>query len=194
MATPFYLIAHHALPTQAASDPAGLWAALSSSDWSTWIAMVGHKLGESVRGVGVEGVLTGAAVQRQDGIEMIAMYFPTPTGAGEPFYAVLARPAGGGELRSFVFELGMPEAGGPRRVVMAEWRVLKDNTLGDKGSKMRIRFDVEDDASLSACLRRTVAIMKEGAAGPGPAGPRPASMGQPMSATAAARPGACPSG
>jgi hypothetical protein len=35
MATPFYLIAHHALPTQAASDPAGLWAALSGPGWST---------------------------------------------------------------------------------------------------------------------------------------------------------------
>lgn len=171
MSTPFYLIAHHALPTQAASDPAGLWRTLSGSDWSTWLAMIGHQLGESVRGVGVEGVVTGSAVSTRDGVEMLAMYFPQPAGPGEPYYAVLARRAGSTELRSFVFELGIPEPGGPPRVVMAEWRVLADNSIGDKGSKMRIRFDEEPDASHEACLRRTASIMNEN---PGPRAQAPA--------------------
>ncbi len=176
MSTPFYLIAHHALPTQAASDPAGLWRALAGPDWSTWLAMIGQTLGASVRGVGVEGVVTGNAVSTRDGVEMLAMYFPPPAGPGEPYYAVLARRAGSTELRSFVFEHGAPEPGGPPRVIMAEWRVLGDDSVGDKGSKMRIRFDEEPDASHEACLRRTAKVMNESpgpraAAPPGPISP-----------------------
>jgi hypothetical protein len=154
MSTPFYLIAHRVLPDRAAKDPTGVWEALSGAGWSMWLAMVGQALEMPVRGIGVEGAVTGSAVNVRAGIEMIALYFPKPAGPGEPFYAVLARPVGGTKLRSFVFELGISDAGEPLRVVMAEWR-----TEGE--SVMRLRFDAQPDASLEACLGRTAAVMNE---------------------------------
>lgn len=167
MSTTFYKIAHQVLPSQVAKKPSEVWDSLSGPDWSTWLAMVGQALGEPVRGVGVEGVLTGNAVQSREGVEMLAVYFPKPEAPGEPFFAVLARSAGTTQLRSFVFELGISEPGEPLRVVMAEWR-----TSGD--SVMRLRFDVADDASLDTCLRRTVEIMKEdGSLGNAPAAALP---------------------
>lgn len=154
MSTPYYRIAHQILPAQAAKNPTEVWAALSSSDWSTWLATIAVTLGEPVRGVGVEGVLTGSAVTVRDGVELLAMYFPAPSGPGEPYFAVLARPVGKTELRSFVFELGISQPGEALRVVMAEWRTHGEGV-------MRLRFDVADDASLDTCLRRTVEIMNE---------------------------------
>lgn len=154
MSTPFYRIAHQVLPIKAGSAPTETWNALSGPDWSTWLAMVGQVLGEPVRGVGVEGVLTGKAVTTLEGVELLAIYFPKPTGPGEPFYSVLARNVGSTEVRSFVFELGIAEPGEALRVVMAEWRMNGDNV-------MRLRYDVAGDASLDTCLRRSVEVMRE---------------------------------
>src|SRR5882724_6118481 len=100
MSTMPYKIAHQVLPLRAGQDPVALWDALSGPDWSMWLAMIAQVLGEPGRGVGVEGVLTGSAVQTLDGVEMLAVYFPEPGGPGEPYYALLARRAGTTPLRS----------------------------------------------------------------------------------------------
>jgi hypothetical protein len=154
MSTPSYLIAHRALPLQAGARPAELWNELSGPEWSTWLAMVGMKLQVKVRHIGIEGAPLGKSVIRREGFELLAMYFPAPEASGEPYYAVLARRAGQTvPLRSFVFERGSASPGEPRRVVMAEWTARSANDV------QRIRFDAAPDASLEACITRTVAEM-----------------------------------
>lgn len=177
MSTPAYLVAHRLLPLQAATRGAALWSELSGPEWSTWLALVGVKLKVPVRGMGVEGAPLGKAVLRRGGIEMLAVYFPTPTTAGEPYYAILARREGDSRLRSFVFERGVDAPGEPTRVVMAEWVVRSETDV------MRMRFDVSSDPSLEACLARTVDVMKND--GPG-LGASPLAQGAPLPRLAAA--------
>jgi hypothetical protein len=154
MSTPSYLIAHRALPLQAGTRPAELWNELSGPGRSTWLAMVAHKLQVKVRHIGVEGAPLGRAVMRRDGFELLAMYFPAPEASGEPYYAVLARRQGETKLRSFVFERGSSGPGEPLRVVMAEWTARSANDV------QRMRFDAAPDASLEACITRTLAELK----------------------------------
>lgn len=119
-----------------------------------WLARAGQVVQAPVRGIGIEGAVLGKALQMRNGISLIAVYYPTPEAPGEPFYSVLAR-ATNGEIRCFVFEYGITEPGVLPRVVMAEYRTLGDNSLGDKGSQARIRFDVEGRADahlLEFCL------------------------------------------
>lgn len=148
MSTPSYLIAHRALPIQAATQAASLWEALSGPSWSLWLAMIGQTLGIEVRHIGVEGAATGAAVIRRDGFELIAMYFPAPAAAGEPYFAIIARREGQAALRSFVFERGIESP-----VVFAEWRVSGPERFD------RIRYDGGGDASLDACLARVLDVL-----------------------------------
>jgi hypothetical protein len=155
VSTPNYLIAHRAVPIQAGSRPEGLWNDLSGPEWSSWLAMVGMKLEIKVRHIGIEGMALGNPVIARDGFEMIAMYFPTPEASGEPYFAVTARRAGETKLRSFVFERGSTTPEEPVRVVMAEWRYQGPDNV------MRIRMDVTADASLEACIVRTLDVMKE---------------------------------
>lgn len=169
MSTPSYLIAHRALPLQAGSRPGELWDALSGPDWSTWLAMIGTRLQVSVRHIGIEGAPLGEAVVRRDGFEMMAMYFPAPEAAGEPYFAIVARRTGDTRLRSFVFENGATTPEEPVRVVMAEW------TFRDAENGQRVRFDAAPDASLETCLTRVVAELKHAPApGTTSAGSRPA--------------------
>lgn len=156
MSTPAYLVAHRVLPIQAATRGPALWNELSGAEWSTWLALVGVKLKIPVRGMGVEGAPLGKAVLRRGGFEMLAVYFPAPTAAGEPFYAILARREGDTRLRSFVFERGVDVPGESTRVVMAEWVARSESDV------MRMRFDATHDASLEACLARTVDVMNDG--------------------------------
>jgi hypothetical protein len=149
--TPSYLIAHRALPIQAGSRPAGLWEDLSGPGWSTWLAMIGMHFEIEVRHIGVHDATIGKAVIRRDGVELIAMYFPTPAAVGEPYFGILARRVGETALRSFVFEKGSPTPEEPVQVVMAEW------TFRDAANAQRLRFDATPDTSLEACLDRVVA-------------------------------------
>mgnify|MGYP006928758031 FL=1 len=122
-----------------------------------WLARAGQVVQAPVRGIGIEGAVLGKALQMRNGVALIAVYYPTPEAPGEPFYSVLAR-AANGEIRCFVFEYGITDPGIPPRVVMAEYRTLGDNSLGDKGSQMRVRFDVEGRADaqlLEFCLTET---------------------------------------
>jgi hypothetical protein len=107
-----------------------------------------------VRGVGVEGVLQGQAVKSRWGVEMLAVYFPEPSGPGEPYYVVIARRQGDPRLRTFVFEKGIAEPGAPPRVVMAEWRVEGE-------AVMRVRYDESTNSSAEACLDRTATVVCE---------------------------------
>ena len=66
---------------------------------------------------------------------MVAMYFPAPEAAGEPYFAIVARRTGETRLRSFVFEKGATTPEEPVRVVMAEW------TFRDAENGQRVRFD-----------------------------------------------------
>jgi hypothetical protein len=155
VSTPAYLIAHRAVPIQAGSQPKALWDALSGPEWSSWLAMIGMKLGIEVRHIGIEGMATGKPIITRDGVEMIFMYFPAPEATGEPYYAVIAREVGATKLRAFVFERGATTPEEPVRVVMAEW------TYQGPDNVMRMRFDATADASLDACITRTVEIMNE---------------------------------
>jgi hypothetical protein len=126
-----------------------------------WLARAGQVVQAPVRGIGVEGAVLGKALQMRNGVAMIAVYYPAPEAPGEPFYSVLTR-AANGEIRCFVFEYGITEPGVPPRVVMAEYRTLGDNSLGDKGSQARIRFDVEGRADahlLEFCLTETARVV-----------------------------------
>lgn len=163
MSSAYYLLAHRVLPMRASLDPLGTWGALSGSDWSMWLARASAVLGVSLRGVGVDGAIEGRAVHVEDGVAMVAVTFPVPTGAGEPYFAILARAPGDAAVRSFVFEMGIPEGPAPR-VVMAEWRIQSADDM------MRVRYDADADASLAACLRRTARAMR---AAPAPSAPTP---------------------
>lgn len=154
MSTPYYRIAHQVIPARAAKEPAALWNLLSGPEWSTWLAMVAQVLEEPVRGVGVEGVLTNDAVKTRANVEMLAVYFPAPSGPGEPYFAVLARRPGQTRVRTYVFEKGISDPGEPLRVIMAEWRV-------EGSSTMRIRMDTSEDPSLETCLVRTATVFNE---------------------------------
>lgn len=169
MASAFYTLAHRVLPMRASADPLGTWEALAGPGWSAWLARASVLMEESLRGVGVDGAVEGRAVHVVDGVEMIAITFPVPSGPGEPFFAVLARSAAHPAPRAFVFEMGIPDGESPLpRVVMAEWRIKSADDM------MRVRYDVEPDMSLAACLRRTAREMNGAPAAPRPpVGPAP---------------------
>lgn len=156
------------LPRRLAVDPASVWGDLSGPNWSTWLARAGQVVQTPVRGIGIEGAVLGKAIQARNGVPLLAMYYPTPSAAGEPFYSVLARDPSG-EIRCFVFEYGVTEPGLPARVVMAEYRTLGDNALGDKGSQARIRYDVEGRADaqlLEFCLQEAARAVAPVASAP----------------------------
>jgi hypothetical protein len=154
MPSAYYMLAHQVIPRRAATAPAEVWGMLSGPDWSTWLAMASQVMEMPVRGVGVEGVLQGQAIKSRWGVEMLAVYFPEPSGPGEPYYAVIARRRGDPRLRTFVFEKGIAEPGAPPRVVMAEWRVEGE-------AVMRVRYDESADASAEACLDRAATAVSE---------------------------------
>jgi hypothetical protein len=133
-----YCFAHKLLAHEAHHQPERIWGSLTGEAWSDYLSRLWMVAGEgepaklSIRGLGVEGILTGEAVFRAEGLELVTVRMPPPVGMTEVFYAVLARRAGTtGPLRYFVFEQRVDTPGAAK---MAEWRADESRlAYGDAG-------------------------------------------------------------
>jgi hypothetical protein len=120
-----YLFAHRFLPQEAHQQPERLWNSVTGPEWSSYLSQLwtmARQDGDEripIKGLGVEGILTGQAVTLVEGHELVFMSMPTPAGATEAFWVVLARRQGTTRpLRYFTFE---QRADDPTMAVMAEW-------------------------------------------------------------------------
>ncbi len=136
-----YDFAHRILPYEAHNRPERLWDSLTGPAWSESLAGAWGAAGQGapeqlpVRGLSVEGVLSGDAVFREDGLEIVMVRMPPALAPGEAFWIVLIRKQGTTRpLRYFAFEKA---AGEQDATIMSEWRADGSRiNLGDAGDNL----------------------------------------------------------